>query len=112
MSEVEYVEEPDDEALGPSVVMDRDTVEMLAGVVATLQGHIWAGTVAPSDVRRLARKFVEAGRLDEDWTEQQLRSRLEDLIFAMQFALGRIDELPGPATSPVRDPEDGRERGL
>jgi hypothetical protein len=95
-----------------SVVVERADVELSISVFALLVGNVWGGDLPPRVVRKLAAKFVSAGVLQENWNEQELRSRMEDVVQRLRFGLGEYDEEPLRSNSPPRDPADPHERGL
>ncbi|MEV6850906.1 hypothetical protein [Actinoplanes sp. NPDC051411] len=72
----------------------------LIGLLAVLEGEIWAGEVSPHLRDRIGQRLARESLAESSPTERQLRQAISDLNHRLRHALGEYDELPSPLPVP------------
>jgi hypothetical protein len=78
----------------------RRDLAALIGLLATLEGEIWADAVSPHLRDRIAGRLAREGLLGSSPAERELRQAINDLNHRLRYALGEYDELPSPLSVP------------
>lgn len=87
------------DGLAPRSCRQQDLAALI-GILALLEGEIWAGAVSPHLRDRIAHRLTRETLLRTSPTERELRQALSDLNHRLRYALGEYDELPPPLTVP------------
>ena len=77
----------------PNPVQHRDA-EVLIGILAVLEGAIWAGSFDEQTAGKVAERFAQEGLLAGDYDQRDLRQALGDLNQRLRYAAGEYDSLP------------------
>jgi hypothetical protein len=77
----------------PNPVQHRDT-RVLIGILAVLEGAIWAGSFDEQTAGKVAERFAEEGLLAADYDQRDLRQALADLNQRLRYAAGEYDSPP------------------
>jgi hypothetical protein len=77
----------------PNPVQHRDTA-VLIGILAILEGAIWAGSFDEQTTGRIADRFAEEGLLAGDYDQRDLRQALGDLNQRLRYAAGEYESPP------------------
>jgi hypothetical protein len=72
----------------------------LIGLLAVLEGEIWAGEVSPHLRARIGHRLAREALVGSSPAERQLRQAISDLNHRLRYALGEYDELPPPLPVP------------
>lgn len=81
--------------------MRQQDVEVLIGIVATVNGRLYAGQLDPDTIQEFAERFVGAGLLSREPDGSlpiagKVRLALEDLVQRLRYAYGDYDVEPTP----------------
>lgn len=85
--------------LAPRSCRQQDLAGLI-GLLAVLEGEIWAGEVSPHLRSRIARRMARAALVGPGPTERELRQAISDLNQRLRYALGEYDEPPSPWSVP------------
>jgi hypothetical protein len=77
----------------PNPVQHRDA-EVLIGILAVLEGAIWAGSFDEQAAGKVAERFAQEGLLAGDYDRRDLRQALGDLNQRLRYAAGEYDSPP------------------
>lgn len=83
----------------PNPVRQRDA-EVLIGVLAILEGAIWAGDLEEQITTKVAERFVRQGLLAADHDQRDLRQAINDMNQRLRYAIGEYDSPPAPIPLP------------
>ena len=83
----------------PNPVQHRDA-SVLIGILAILEGEIWAGQLDEWTTGKVAERFVQQGLLDADYNERDLRQAIADMNQRIRYAAGEYDTPPSPVPLP------------
>ena len=83
----------------PNPVQQRDAAVMI-GILAVLEGAIWAGGFGEQTAGRIAERFAQEGLLAADYDQRDLRQALGDLNQRLRFAAGEYGSPPEPIPLP------------
>jgi hypothetical protein len=86
--------------LSPRSCRRQDTAALI-GLLAVLEGEIWAGEVSPHLRDRIGRRLTREALVGPSPTERDLRQAINDLNHRLRYALGEYDELPSPQPVPA-----------
>jgi len=79
----------------PNPVQRRDA-NVLIGVLAVLEGAIWAGDLNQQTTTKVAERFVQEGLLAADHGRRDLRQAINDMNQRLRHAAGEYDGPPPP----------------
>ena len=79
----------------PNPVQRRDA-NVLIGVLAVLEGAIWAGDLNQQTTTKVAERFVQEGLLAADHGRRDLRQAINDMNQWLRHAAGEYDGPPPP----------------
>jgi hypothetical protein len=77
----------------PNPVQHRDAA-VLIGILAVLEGAIWAGSFDEWTAGQIAQRFAQEGLLAADYDQRALRQALADLNQRLRYAAGEYDSPP------------------
>ena len=83
----------------PNPVQHRDT-DVLTGILAILEGAIWAGQLDERTTGKVADRFVRQGLLGADHDQRDLRQVISDMNQRIRYAAGEYDTPPSPIPLP------------
>jgi hypothetical protein len=83
----------------PNPVQHCDAT-VLTGVLAILEGAIWAGDLNEQTTSKIAGRFVQQGLLAADHDQRDLRQAINDLNHRLRYAAGEYDSPPPPIPLP------------
>jgi hypothetical protein len=83
----------------PNPVQHCDA-EVLIGVLAILEGAIWAGELNEQTTSKVAERFVQQGLLAADHDQRDLRQAINDMNQRLRYAAGEYDSPPPPIPLP------------
>ena len=83
----------------PNPVQHRDT-DVLTGILANLEGAIWAGQLDERTTGKIAGRFVREGLLGADYDQRDLRQAINDLNHRIRYAAGEYDTPPSSIPLP------------
>ena len=72
----------------------------MIGLLAVLEGEIWAGEVSPHLRDRIGHRLTGEALVGPSPAERRLRQAISDLNHRLRYALGEYDELPPPLPVP------------
>ena len=73
---------------------------VLIGVLAILEGAIWAGDLNEQTASKVAERFVQQGLLAADYDQRDLRQVINDMNQRLRYAAGEYDSPPPPIPLP------------
>jgi len=79
----------------PNPVQQGDA-RALIGVLAILEGAIWAGDLSEQTTSKVAERFVQQGLLAADHDQRGLRQAINDMNQRLRHAVGEYDSPPPP----------------
>jgi hypothetical protein len=85
--------------LAPRSCRQKDLAGLI-GVLALLEGEIWAGAVSPRLRDRIGHRLAREALVGSSPTERELRQAISDLNHRLRYALGEYDEPPPPLSVP------------
>jgi hypothetical protein len=88
-----WVMTTDPTASVPNPVQHRDAA-VLIGILAILEGEIWADSFDGQTAGKIAERFAEQGLLAGDYDQRDLRQALGDLNQRLRYAAGEYDSQP------------------
>jgi hypothetical protein len=77
----------------PNPVQHRDA-NVLIGILAILEGAIWAGQLDEHTTSKVAERFVGQDLLGADHDQQDLRQAINDMNQRIRYAAGEYDTPP------------------
>jgi hypothetical protein len=77
----------------PNPVQLRDA-EVLIGILAILEGAIWAESFDEQTAGKVAERFAQEGLLAGDYDQRDLRQALGDLNQRLRYAAGEYSSPP------------------
>jgi hypothetical protein len=77
----------------PNPVQHRDA-NVLIGILAILEGVIWAGQLDQWTTGKVAERFVREGLLGADYDQRDLRQAISDMNQRIRYAAGEYDTPP------------------
>ena len=77
----------------PNPVQHRDA-NVLIGILAILEGVIWAGQLDERTTGKVAERFVQQDLLDADYDQHDLRQAISDINQRIRYAAGEYDTPP------------------
>ncbi len=80
----------------PNPVQHSD-VAVLIGILAILEGAIWADSLDARTTSKVAERFVQQGLLAADHDQRDLRLAIGDLNQRLRYAAGEYDSPPPPS---------------
>ena len=80
--------------------LSRTDAAALIGLLATLEGETWVGSVDPDVIRHLSKRLAKDGLLTPHADQRTFRQALNDLNHRLRYALGEYDEPPQPTPLP------------
>jgi hypothetical protein len=80
-------------APAPNPVQHRDA-NVLIGILAILEGSIWAGQLDEDTTSRVAERFVQQGLLGADYDQHDLRQAIGDMNQRIRYTAGEYDTPP------------------
>jgi hypothetical protein len=83
----------------PNPVRHRDA-SVLIGVLAILEGAIWAGDLSEQVTSKVAERFVQQGLLAAHHDQRDLRQAINDMNHRLRYATGEYDSPPPPIPLP------------
>ena len=83
----------------PNPVQHRDA-NVLVGILAILEGTIWAGQLDERTMSKVAERFVQQGLLDADHDQRDLRQAIGDMNQRIRYAAGEYDTPPASMPLP------------
>jgi hypothetical protein len=89
----------------PNPVQQRDA-NVLIGILAILEGVIWAGQLDEQTTSKVAERFAQQGLLDADYGQHDLRQAINDMNQRIRYAVGEYDA-PPPSTPLPSTSTDG-----
>lgn len=81
--------------------VQRCDAEVVIGVLAILEGAIWAGDLGEQITSKLAERFVQQGLLVADHDQRDLRQAINDMNHRLRYAAGEYDSPPPPIPLPA-----------
>jgi hypothetical protein len=85
--------------LAPRSCRQQD-LAALVGLLALLEGEIWAGGVSSHLRGRIGHRLAQAALVGTAPGERELRQAINDLNHRLRYALGEYDDLPLPQPVP------------
>jgi len=76
--------------------MQRCDVNVLIGVMAVLEGAIWADDLNQQTTTKVAERFVQQGLLAADHDGRDLRQAINDINQRLRYAAGEYNSPPPP----------------
>jgi hypothetical protein len=89
----------DPPALALNPMQQRD-VEVLIGILAILEGAIWADDLHEQITSAVAKRFVEHGLLAADYDHRDLRQAINDMNQRLRYGAGEYDSPPSSIPLP------------
>ena len=83
----------------PNPVQHRDA-NVLIGILAILEGMIWAGQLDEQITSKVAERFVQQDLLDAHYDQHGLRQAINDMNQRIRYAAGEYDTPPSPIPLP------------
>ncbi|GAB3346157.1 hypothetical protein RMN56_09325 [Micromonospora halotolerans] len=83
----------------PNPVLRSDAA-VLVGLLAELEGCVWADILPREFVDKVRARFVRAGHLTQGAGDYELRQALNDMNHRLRYALGEYDAPPQPIELP------------
>jgi hypothetical protein len=77
----------------PNPVQHRDAGALI-GILAVLEGAIWAGSCDEQTTAKVAERFAQEGLLAADYDQRDLRQALGDLNQRLRYAAGEYGSPP------------------
>jgi hypothetical protein len=77
----------------PNPVQHRDAA-VLIGILAVLEGAIWADSFGEQTAGKVAERFAQQGLLAADYDQRDLRQALADLNQRLRYAAGEYGSPP------------------
>ena len=77
----------------PNPVQHRDA-GVLIGILAVLEGAIWAGSLDERTAGKVAERFAQEDLLAADYNQRDLRQALGDLNQRLRYAAGEYESPP------------------
>jgi hypothetical protein len=77
----------------PNPVEHRDA-NVLIGILAILEGAIWAGRLDEGITGKVAERFVQQGLLSAGYDQRDLRQAIDDMNQRIRHAAGEYDTPP------------------
>jgi hypothetical protein len=77
----------------PNPVQIRDAT-ILIGILAILEGRIWAGQLDEGTTSKVAERYVQQGLLGADHDQHDLRQAIGDMNQRIRYAAGEYDTAP------------------
>jgi hypothetical protein len=74
--------------------------KVLIGVLAVLEGAIWAGDLGEQITGKVAERFVQQGSLAAGHDQRDLRQAINDMNHRLRYAAGEYDAPPAPMPLP------------
>jgi len=84
-------------ALNP---VQQGDARVLIGVLAILEGAIWAGDLSGQTTSKVAERFVQQGLLAADHDQRGLRQAINDMNQRLRYTVGEYDSPPPPIPLP------------
>jgi hypothetical protein len=84
----------------PNPVQHGDA-DVLTGILAILEGAIWAGQLDERTTGKVAKRFVQQGLLGADYDQHDLRQAINDMNHRIRYAAGEYDTPPPPIPLPL-----------
>jgi hypothetical protein len=72
----------------------RGDADVLIGILAILEGAIWADDLDEQTTRRIAERFVQRGLLAADHDQRDLRQAIGDMNQRLRYAAGEYGTPP------------------
>jgi hypothetical protein len=92
LAEARTMDDPSLQQMAPHLAREQD-IGFLVGLLAILEGEIWAGTAPEHLTSRVADRLAEVGLLTAETTTRKVRQALNDLNHRLRYVLG---EYPAP----------------
>ena len=89
----------------PNPVQHRDAA-VLIGILAVLDGAIWAGSFDEQTAAKVAERFAQEGLLAADYDQRDLRQALGDLNKRLRYAAGEYGSAPESISLSLSAPAD------
>jgi hypothetical protein len=83
----------------PNPVQRRDA-GVLIGILAILEGAIWAGSLDGRTTNQVAERFAEQGLLAAGHDQRDLRQAIGDMNQRLRYAAGEYGSPPPPVPLP------------
>jgi hypothetical protein len=83
----------------PNPVQHRDA-NVLIGILAILEGAVWAGQLDERTTGKVAERFVQQGLLGADHDQHDLRQAINDMNQRIRYAAGEYDTPPSSIPLP------------
>jgi hypothetical protein len=83
----------------PNPVQHCDA-KVLIGVLAILEGAIWAGDLGEQITGKVAERFVQQGLLTAGYDQRDLRQAINDMNHRLRYAAEEYDSPPSPIPLP------------
>ena len=83
----------------PNPVQHRDA-NVLIGILAILEGAVWAGQLDEWTTGKVAERFAREGLLDADYDQHDLRQAINDMNQRIRYAVGEYDTPPASIPLP------------
>jgi hypothetical protein len=80
--------------------VQRGDANVLTGILAILEGAIWAGQLDERTTGKVAERFVQQGLLSADYGQHDLRQAINDMNQRIRYAAGEYDTRPSPIPLP------------
>jgi hypothetical protein len=74
--------------------VQRCDAEVSIGVLAILEGAIWAGDLNEQTTSKIAERFVQQGLLAAGHDQRDLRQAINDMNHRLRYATGEYDSPP------------------
>ena len=74
--------------------VQRHDAGVLIGILAILEGLIWADQLDEQTTRKIAERFVQEGLLSEGYDQRDLRQAISDMNQRIRYAAGEYDTPP------------------
>ena len=83
----------------PNPVQQGDA-RVLIGILAILEGAIWAGDLSEPTTSQIAERFMQQGLLAADHDQHGLRQAINDMNHRLRYAVGEYNSPPSPIPLP------------
>jgi hypothetical protein len=83
----------------PNPVQHRDA-NVLIGILAILEGVVWAGQLDEWTTGKVAERFAREGLLDADYDQHDLRQAINDMNQRIRYAAGEYETPPSSIPLP------------
>jgi transposase len=80
--------------------VQRGDANVLTGILAILEGVIWAGQLDERTTGKVAERFVREGLLGADYDQRDLRQAINDMNQRIRYAAGEYGTPPSPVPLP------------